>query len=66
MSADKWLLLEGKMYKLVDIVENKQEAENLALALQENCDVAISEMEDGKLGVYWKPRRGIICPLGVV
>ncbi len=66
MSTDKWLLLDGKVYKLADIVDSQQEAENLALVLQENCDVAISEMEDGKLGVYWKPRIGIICPLGVV
>ena len=66
MSVEKWLLFDGKMYKLVDIVDNKQEAENLALILKENCDVTISEMEDGKLGVYWKPRTGIICPFGVV
>jgi hypothetical protein len=66
MSAEKWLLLEGKMYKLVDIVDSREEAEHIALALKENCDVAISETEDGKLGVYWKPRMGVICPLGVV
>jgi hypothetical protein len=66
MNADKWLLLEGKMYKLVDIVDSRQEAENLVFILKENCDVVISEMENGKLGVYWKPRIGIICPLGVV
>lgn len=66
MASEKWLLLEGKMYKLVDIVNSRKEAENLVLALKENCDVIISEMEDGKLGIYWKPSTGIICPLGVV
>jgi hypothetical protein len=66
MNVEKWLLLNGKMYRLVEVVNTRQEAESLANALMENCDVAISEMDDGKLGVYWKPRMGIICPLGVV
>jgi hypothetical protein len=66
MNVEKWLLLNGKMYRLVEIVNTRQEAESLANALMENCDVTISEMDDGKLGVYWKPRMGIICPLGVV
>jgi hypothetical protein len=66
MNAEKWLLLDGRIYKLVDIVDNRQDAENLAIVLKENCDVAISKMHDGKFGIYWKPRIGIICPLGVV
>jgi hypothetical protein len=66
MNAEKWLLLDGRIYKLVDIVDNRQDAENLAIVLKENCDVAISIMHDGKFGIYWKPRIGIICPLGVV
>jgi hypothetical protein len=66
MSIRKWLLLDGKMYRLVEVVNTRQEAESLACVLEENCEVAISEIEDGRLGVYWKPRVGVICPLGVV
>jgi len=61
MATARW-----KNNKLVDIVDNRQDAENLAVVLKENCDIAISKMYDGKFGVYWKPRIGIICPLGVV
>jgi hypothetical protein len=66
MNVEKWLLLDGKMYRLVEVVNTRQDAENLASVLMENCDVTISAMDNGKLGVYWKPRVGIICPLGVV
>lgn len=66
MSAEKWLLVEGKVHKLVDIVTSRKEAENLAQVLEDNCYIVISEIENGRIGVYWRPRTGVISPHGVV
>jgi expansin (peptidoglycan-binding protein) len=66
MTLDKWLLIAGKVHKLVDIFDNEQEANNFALVLQDNCYTTICKMKDGKWGVYWRPRTGILCPYGVV
>ena len=66
MTLDKWLLIDGKVHKLVDIFDNEQEANNFALALQDNCYTTICKMKDRKWGVYWRPRTGILCPYGVV
>jgi len=66
MNPEKWLLINGKVHKLVDIFDNKQEANNFALALNDNCHTSIYQMKDGKWGVYWRPRTGILSPYGVV
>jgi hypothetical protein len=66
MNLEKWLLLEGKIYKLVDIFSDEQGALGLALALKENCYTTIHKLKDGKWGVYWRPHMGILCPYGVV
>jgi len=66
MNLEKWLLIEGKVYKLVDTYSDEQEALDLALALKENCHTTIHKLKDGKWGVYWRPHTGILCPYGVV
>ena len=66
MNPEKWLLIDGKVHKLVEIFDNEQEASNFALVLQDNCYTTIYKMKDGKWGVYWRPRTGILCPYGVV
>jgi hypothetical protein len=66
MTSEKWLLIDGKVHKLVETFDNEQEANNFALVLQDNCYTSIHQMNDGKWGVYWRPRTGILCPFGVV
>lgn len=66
MNPEKWLLIDGKVHKLVDIFDNEQEANNFALVLQDNCYTTICQMKDGKWAVYWRPHTGILCPYGVV
>ena len=66
MHSEKWLLVKGKVHKLVDIFDNKQEACDLALALNDNCYTIIHQMKNGKWGVYWRPHTGVLCPYGVV
>ncbi|MCK5264630.1 MAG: hypothetical protein KAR03_03400 [Candidatus Thorarchaeota archaeon] len=59
-------MINEKVHKLVDIFDNEQEASNFALALNDNCHTTVYQMKDGKWGVYWRPRTGILCPYGVV
>ncbi|MHA1970266.1 MAG: hypothetical protein ACTSXE_00280 [Candidatus Thorarchaeota archaeon] len=59
-------MINRKVHKLVDIFDNEQEANNLALALNDNCHTTIYQMKDGNWGVYWRPRTGNLCPYGVV
>ena len=66
MNPEKWLLINEKVHKLVDIFDNEQEANNFALALNDNCHTTDYKMKDGKWGVYWRPHTGILCPYGVV
>jgi hypothetical protein len=66
MNSEKWLLVEGKVHKLVDIFENEQEANNFASVLNDNCYTTIHRMKNGKWGVYWRPYSGVLCPYGVV
>jgi hypothetical protein len=66
MTPDKWLLIDGKVHKLVDIFDTEQEAVSFAQVLQENCYTSIHKLKDGTWGVYWRPRSGILCPYGVV
>ncbi|MHA1136147.1 MAG: hypothetical protein ACTSSE_06635 [Candidatus Thorarchaeota archaeon] len=66
MTAEKWLLIDGKVHKLVDIFDNEQKANDFALVLQDNCYTTTHKMKNGKWGVYWKPRTGTLCPYGVV
>ncbi|MHA1864166.1 MAG: hypothetical protein ACTSWA_10400 [Candidatus Thorarchaeota archaeon] len=66
MNPEKWLLIVGKVHKLVDTFDNEQEAKNFALVLKDNCHTTIYKMKDGKWGVYWRPHTGILCPYGVV
>jgi hypothetical protein len=66
MNPEKWLLIDGKVHKLVDIFDNEQDANNFAHALQDNCYAIIFQMKNGKWGVYWRPHTGVICPYGVV
>lgn len=66
MTPEKWLLINGKVHKLVDIFDNEQEANNFAIALNDNCHTSIYQMKDGNWGVYWRPLTGILCPYGVV
>ena len=66
MTSEKWLLIEGKVHKLVDIFDTEKEANSFALVLQENCHTSVQKIRDGKWGVYWRPRSGILCPYGVV
>jgi len=66
MTSEKWLLIEGKVHKLVDVFDTEKEANSFALVLQENCHVSVYQLKDGKWAVYWRPRSGILCPYGVV
>ena len=66
MTLEKWLLIDGKVHKLVDIFDTEREAISFAVVLQENCHTSVHKLKDGKWGVYWRPRSGILCPYGVV
>ncbi len=66
MTEEKWLLIDGKVHKLVEIFDSEQEANDFALVLQDNCYTSTHKMRNGKWGVYWRPRTGILCPFGVV
>ena len=46
MNPETWLLIDGKVHKLVDIFDNEQEANNFALALQDNCYTTIYQMKN--------------------
>lgn len=66
MTPKKWFILEGKVYKLVEVLNSEQEARSLALALKDNCHTTMHRLKDGKWGVYWKPYTGTLCPYGDV
>lgn len=66
MSTENWLLVEGRVYRLVEVLPTKEAAMCLLQALSENCVVVISQKKDGKWGVYWRPKVGSLCPYGVV
>lgn len=66
MSTENWLLAEGRVYRLADALDSEADAMRLSDALQENCIVVVSLREDGKWGVYWRPKVGNLCPFGVV
>lgn len=66
MSAENWLLAEGRVYKLAEALDSEADARSLLEALSENCVVIISLRKDGKWGVYWRPKVGNLCPYGVV
>jgi hypothetical protein len=66
MTAENWLLAEGRVYRLVEAVDSESAAEKLSESLSENCIVIVSRRNDGKWGVYWRPKVGNLCPYGVV
>jgi hypothetical protein len=66
IKASRWQLIHGQVYRLVDVLHRKNNAESLAKSLEDNCVVAIVSSKDGRWAVYWKPRTGTLCPYGVV
>ncbi|MFW9962060.1 MAG: hypothetical protein ACFFCX_00685 [Candidatus Sifarchaeia archaeon] len=54
------------MYRLADVLHSKTNAKFLAKSLEDNCAVIIISIEDGRWGVYWRPKTGTLCPYGVV
>jgi hypothetical protein len=66
IKASRWQLIHGQVYRLVDVLHRKNNAESLAKSLEDNCVVAIVSTKDGRWAVYWKPRTGTLCPYGVV
>ena len=66
IKLSRWQLVDGKVYRLVDVLHSKRNAENLAKSLEGNCSVAIIPTQDGRWAVYWRPKTGTLCPYGVV
>ena len=66
MNLSRWQLVDGQVYRLVDVLHSKRNAETLAKSLEQNCAIAIISLEDGRWAVYWRPKTGTICPHGVV
>ena len=66
MKLSRWQLVNGQVYRLVDVLHNKRNAEILAKSIEDNCATAIISVEDGRWAVYWRPKTGTICPYGVV
>jgi hypothetical protein len=62
----RWQLVDGQVYRLVDVLHSKRNAEILARSLEDNCAISIVETDDGRWAVYWRPKTGILCPYGVV
>ena len=66
MKSSGWQLIDGQVYRLIDVLHSKRNAETLAKSLEDNCSVTIIYTEDGRWAVYWKPKIGTLCPYGVV
>jgi hypothetical protein len=66
MKLSRWQLVNGQVYRLVDVLHNKRNAEILAKSIEDNCATTIIPVEDGRWAVYWRPKTGTICPYGVV
>ena len=46
MKPSRWQLVDGQVYRLVDVLHSKRNAEILAKSLEDNCSVAIISTED--------------------
>ena len=66
MKPSRWQLVDGQVFRLVDVLHTESNAEILARSLEDNCAVAIIQTEDGRWAVYWRPKTGTLCPYGVV
>ena len=48
MTSEKWLLIDGKVHKLVDTFGTEKEANIFALVLQENCHASVHQLDLGQ------------------
>jgi hypothetical protein len=66
MSAERWILEDGRIFKLAETHATRGAAQAFAKVLSENCIVVVAQTQTGEWGVYWRPKVGNLCPYGVV
>ncbi|NHI83273.1 MAG: hypothetical protein EAX81_03085 [Candidatus Thorarchaeota archaeon] len=63
MTAEKWKILGGRVFKLVDIFEDPIEAIELAKEIKQEKQVFLHRTDNGVWAVYWRNKEEIPrCP----
>lgn len=60
MTAEKWKLVRGSVYKLAEVFEGMTEAVTLAREMKEKHHVFLSKTQDGNWAVYWRSKESTI------
>ncbi|MFW9973698.1 MAG: hypothetical protein ACFFDQ_00320 [Candidatus Thorarchaeota archaeon] len=60
MKKEKWKLVGGRVYRLVEVFDNILDATLLARELKENNHVFLSKLEKNLWAVYHRPKDSII------
>lgn len=54
---EKWVVVNGKVFRLDRLVDNIYDALLLQRALTLTCDVHLKRFDNGKWAVYWRSKR---------
>ncbi len=60
MTAEKWKLVRGSVYKLAEVFEGMTDAVTLAREMKEKHHVFLSKTKDGRWAVYWRIKESTI------
>jgi hypothetical protein len=55
--VDKWVVVNGKIYRLDRVLDNVYDALLLQRALVVTCDVHLTRTDGGKWAVYWRSKK---------
>lgn len=62
--AEKWVVVNGKVFRLDRVVDNIYDALLLQRALAVTCEVHLRRTDDGRWVVYWRSKKeNIECTL---
>jgi hypothetical protein len=56
-NADKWMVVNGRVFRLDRVVDEVSTALLLQRTLSVLCDVHLKRTDDGRWAVYWRSKR---------
>lgn len=59
-SADKWVVVNGRVFRLERVVDEVGPALLLQRTLSVLCDVHLKRTDDGRWAIYWRSKKDSI------